>query len=291
MDKVKNKKVVKKQAETKVTQEVKETKEVKITETTSANKLVIKKPEFSMDSMKNFAKANPKVISILTIVAYALIAVFSFAGVDLLVQYLNNDYSIAVVNGDRVPKSEYMKRLEQINGQKVVTQLIDETLFRAEAESKGVTATKEEIDDLVNQYIEYVGGEEKLNQALKDSKSTMEDFRYSLESDILAKKVVTADITVTDDELVAFFEQYADQMYPNEVKKDESGKVTSPIFSEKKEEVKEIYLNQQFVQLKTTWLADRKSQVVIQDNFTTKPEYGFFKATISLFENFRTAVN
>jgi hypothetical protein len=53
----------------------------------------------------------------------ALVAIWLL--VDLFVQYLNNDYSIAVVNGTKIPRSEFVHRLEMSYGEEVENTLVE----------------------------------------------------------------------------------------------------------------------------------------------------------------------
>jgi hypothetical protein len=145
-----------------------------------------------------------------------------------------------------------------------------------------MTVTKEEIDTVVTQYQEYLGGKEALDKALKDRNSTLDEIRYSIETELLAKKLVTENTNVTDEELKAFYEKYGSQMFPTEAKKDAAGKDILPDFESKKSQIKEVYLNQQYVNGKDAWLLERKKSVNIINNYTTKPTYGLFKSTMNL---------
>jgi hypothetical protein len=243
----------------------------------------------ALKSVREFIAKNSKVVSI---VGYVLIAIASFALVDLFVQYLNNGYSIAVVDGSRIARKEYEKRLEQISGQSISTQLIDEMIFRQAAEEAKITVTSAEVDVVIKQYEDYLGGADALQKALDERKSNLADIKASIETDLLAKKVVTKDVKVSDADLKSFYEQYGSQMFPNEVTKDatDSTKEILPDFETKKAEILDIYLNQQYISNKDAWLAERKKSVTVQDNYANKPTYGLFKATGNLVQSLTEAV-
>ena len=219
---------------------------------------------------------------------WVVLFVVAIVCVDLLVQYMNNDMSIAVVNGKRLTKDVFYARLEKLQGQTVSDSLIKEEIVAELANKDKVSVSDFEIGIIVNYYINKLGSEKDLNDALTSKGWTMSDLRDDIRRNLLEEKVATKDIAITDEELQTFFDQYKAQIYPSE---------TDPKFAGKKEEIKVHYIGQKFQEVQSTWQTSYQSiydSLRIQNNFTSKPNYGFMSATINavqgLYEQVKTYV-
>ena len=257
-------------------------------------KITFKKPEISKMKFKvkmpDFSKIkawNWKPVA--KIVALVLIIVGSFALIDLGVQYLNNDYSVAIVNGVRISKSNWNKLLQQAYGQAAASQLIDNEIIKQEAKKDGYTASKEEVSTQVDQIIESLGGQEAYEAALKANNLTDKDLRDEIELDILVTKILTPSITYTDDDLKSFFDQYSSAMFPTETAALESGAKLD--FDTYKAKTTTYYIQQQVSNKKSTWLSSKESEYKIQNNATTKPTYGLFTTTSNNIKNLMNSTN
>lgn len=256
-------------------------------------KFTVKKPESSkmkirvkMPDISNFfekVKAWKSWKLVGKVVSLVLIIVGSFALIDLGVQYLNNDYSVAIVNGVRVSKSEWNKLLQQAYGQAAAGQLIDNEIIKQEAEKEGYTASNEEISSQVDQIINSLGGQEAYEAALEANNLTDKDLREEIELDILVTKILTPSITYSDEDLKSFFDQYSSAMFPTETAALESGAKLD--FDTYKAQTTTYYVQQQVSNQKSTWLASKESEYKIQDNSATKPSYGLFTTTSNIFKN------
>jgi hypothetical protein len=217
------------------------------------------------------------------IVALVLIIVGSFALIDLGVQYLNNDYSVAIVNGVRISKSEWNKLLQQAYGQAAASQLVDNEIIRQEAKKDGYTASDEEISSQVDQIINSLGGQDAYEAALEANNLTDKDLREEIELDILVTKILTPSITYSDDDLKSFFDQYSSAMFPTETAALQEGAKLD--FDTYKAQTTTYYVQQQVSNQKSTWLASKESEYKIQNNATSKPSYGLFKTTSNIIKN------
>ncbi len=255
-------------------------------------KISFKKPTPSNIKIKlkmpDFKKIFNKIKSgnwkpVLKIVGLVLIIVGSFALIDLGVQYLNNDYSVAIVNGSRISKSEWNKLLQQAYGQAAATQLIDNEIIAQEAKKANVTASDEEIQSQIDQIKTSVGGDEAYAQALVANNLTEAQLKDEIRLDILTTKLLTPTITYTDADLKSFFTQYSDQMFPTETAALEEGAKLD--FDTYKSQVTTYYVQQQISNTKSTWLTGKEEEYKIQNNSTSKPAYGLFSTTINIFKN------
>jgi len=253
----------------------------------------IKKPNIKFVKPKiKFSKLDFK--SLITnkafrVFLYVLSAIVVFILVDLFVQYLNNGYSVAVVNGSRISKSKYHKELEAMYGPTIASQLIDEKLITLEAKNADVTASDEEIQAQLDDIIESIGGQEAYEAALLANNITEEQLRDDIRLDILAREILEPTIEYTDDDIKAFFEQYSSAMFPNETAALEEGEMLD--YELYKDEVKTYFIRQQVENEKYTWLESLKSEYSIQDNSTSKPKYGVLSATINIFRNILEEAN
>lgn len=167
---------------------------------TQENVIKIKKPKIKIVTPKikfakpniNFKKPNFKNMvssKIFKTILYVLAGIVVFILVDLFVQYLNNGYSVAVINGNRISKAKYHKELEATYGPTVASQLIDDTLIKLEAKKAGVEATDEEINAQLNEIIKSVGGQEAYESALAANNITENQLKDDIKLDILAKDI------------------------------------------------------------------------------------------------------
>ena len=249
--------------------------------------LRIKKPQINLSKIK-FKASKPNLNKLLNnktfkIFLMVFVAVLAFVLIDFLFQYLNNGYSVAVVDGVRIPKSVYHQRLEKQYGQSIAQQLIDEQLIKSEAKKAGVEATEQELQLRLEEIIASVGGEEAYDAALIANNITEEELLDQIELDILSRKVLEPRIEYTDDDVKAFFDQYSSAIFPTETAELEEGeKLDYELY---KEDVKDIYIQQEVENEKYTWLESLYSEYKIQDNSVNKPKYGILSATINIMRN------
>ncbi len=234
----------------------------------------VKLPKF-----KNTESMKPA----LKIVGMVALVIVSFSLIDLAVQYLNNDYSVAVVNGVRISKGIWHDRLEKAYGGAVATQLIEDQIIESEAKKADVSVSKEEIDAEIDKIIESIGGQEMFESALVANNITLEELRDQIEIDLLSTKILSPSLEYTEDDVKEFFNQYSDVIFPNETAALEEGAKLD--FETYKDQVEETYIQQQVQTKRTSWLTEKKAEYKIQDNSTGKPKYGFLTITTNIVNN------
>ena len=246
----------------------------------------IKKPD--LKNIKNTFK-NPIWKSVLKVVGLTLIILGSFIGVDLFIQYLNNDYSVAVVNGERVSKSQYYKLLDQAYGETISQTLIENTLIRQEAKKEGIELTQEEVDAELQNTIDYVGGQEEYDATLLSNGITNDDVIEQIELSLLTRKIISPTLEYTEDDVKSFFDQYSSLMFPSETNALEEGeKLNYDLY---KDEAESVYVDQLVSDAKDTWLKELESTAKIQNNAIEKPEYGILTITRNIINNFIDSTN
>lgn len=251
----------------------------------------IKKPNIKLGKIK-FKKPDFKNIlsnKIFKTFLVVLGAVLVFILIDLFFQYLNNDYSVAVIDGVRIPKSTYHKRLESQYGQSTAQQLIDEQLIKLEAKKMGVTASEDEIQERLDDIITSIGGQDSYEAALVANNITEQELKLQIELDILATKILEPELEYTEEDLKEFFDQYSSVIFPTETAQLEEGeKLDYELY---KEDVEDIYIQQEVENSKFSWLERLSNEYRIQDNSTVKPKYGVLTATINIFSNMFEEIN
>lgn len=220
---------------------------------------------------------------VLKIGGMVLLIIGSLALIDLAVQYLNNDYSVAVVNGTRISKNVWNDRLQKAYGSAVASQLIEDQIIKSEAKKADVSVSKEDIDKEVDRIVESIGGEELFNSALEANNITLAELKDQIEVDLLSTAILKPTLEYTEEDVKEFFNQYSDVIYPEETAALEEGAKLD--FEKFKDDVEEVYVQQQVQTELNTWLGEKRAEYKIQDNSTGKPKYGFLTITTNIVNN------
>lgn len=99
---------------------------------------------------------------------------------------------------------------------KAVNDLIIRHFIGEEAKKHGISASDEEVKEVMDKITQKVGGVEKLQDQISVSGLTMEQFKDSIKSDIIAKKVVdkmSENMTITDEEVKEYYEKNKDTKF------------------------------------------------------------------------------
>jgi hypothetical protein len=232
-----------------------------------------------LPKVKNVESLKPA----LKIIGIVILIIGSLALIDLAVQYFNNDYSVAVVNGVRIPKREWHERLETAYGASVATQLVEDEIIRLEAKKKDIVVSEEDIDAEVNRIVESIGGDEMFQSALEANNLTIEELRDQIETDLLTTEILAPDLEYEEKDVQDFFTQYSDVIFPEETAELEEGELLD--FEEYKGETEEVFIQQEVQNLRASWIAEKKDEYKIQNNATSKPSYGFLTITTNIVNN------
>ena len=241
------------------------------TDLKAVTKKGFKFPKFDMKKLKLAELKSKKWFMPLV---YVLIFVLAFGLVDFMVQYLNNGYSMAVVNGVRISKSEYYSRLDKAYGAQASSALIDEELILQEGAKQKVTVTQGDIDTKVADIKTSLGGDTQFQAALTANNITLSDLQRQIKLQIITTKILQPTLKYTEQDVIDFFNQNKATLYPAGAK-----------YADNKTDVTNQFIAQKVDDAKTTWLATLRSQGKIQNNITAQPSYGLFKTTINVAKN------
>ena len=145
---------------------------------------------------------------------------------------VTNATAVAIVNGQRITRRAFVDRLEQVTGEQVLSDLINEQLIGQAAKKAKVTVTSAEVEAEMEKLREQIGP--SFDSVLAQYGMTVEDLQKNMELNLLVFKVSTKDVTVSEDALMSFFEEHkSDYDQPEMVK-------ASHILVETEEKAKEI---------------------------------------------------
>ena len=145
---------------------------------------------------------------------------------------VTNATAVAIVNGQRITRRAFVNRLEQVTGEQVLSDLINEQLIGQAAKKAKITVTSAEVDAEMEKLREQIGP--SFDSVLAQYGMTVEDLQKNMELNLLVFKVSTKDVTVSEDALMSFFEEHkSDYDQPEMVK-------ASHILVETEEKAKEI---------------------------------------------------
>ena len=227
------------------------------------------KIQFDKEKLTTFAKSAGKIVGLLLILLL----------VDVFVQYLNNDYSVAIVNGKRIPKREYISNLENLYGKQMAESMIEEELVQQLALEKEVSVDDEDISEAYEKIVNQIGGEDALKTALATNNMTEEQLKEQLQNELLLQEIIRPTLEYTDEDLGKFFEEYKEFLFED---------VADVKFEDEKEMIEEYYIEQKTYEGREEVINEFKKDITIQVNVPGSDDevkYGFFKATSNLISN------
>ncbi|MGZ4031449.1 MAG: peptidylprolyl isomerase [Tumebacillaceae bacterium] len=123
--------------------------------------------------------------------------------------FTSADKTVATVNGVKLYEKDFNTKLAQAQGKDVLKKMIDDQIITSEAAKLKITNTdaevKKELDGLVKD--KFGGDQSKFEQALKDYNIKLDDLKHDIATNLLAKKIATKDVKVTDDEIKKYYDQ------------------------------------------------------------------------------------
>lgn len=113
----------------------------------------------------------------------------------------------AIVNGKLITRYSLIASLEKTQGKQALDNLVTEALIKQEVKKANITVTQAEIDtDLAKIEAQVSSQGLTLDQALAKEKITKKDLIAQLTLQKQLEKILSKDITVTDDEIKQYIE-------------------------------------------------------------------------------------
>lgn len=205
------------------------------------------------------------------VLLWLAVFIVTLVTIDYAVQYLNNKASVAIVNGERIFRGEFHDELESVYGTTIASQMIDERLFKQEAERLNITVSEDDIAGKIEEFEEQYGGPEGLLDALAASNLDMEELRDRIASNLIVEKILADDIEVTDEEIQEYYEQYQDQ--------------TDQSLEDSRGQIEASLRNQKLQEAYQPWVTELREDANIKNNIENPKDYSFLGITRAFFED------
>ena len=137
-------------------------------------------------------------------------AILIIAAILIYAMVVSTDKTVASVGGEKIKEAELHDTLVKNYGAETVNQLITDKIVELEADKEGIKVTDKEIQKEIDTLAESYGGEDTLKEQLEASGSSLAELKQDIVVYLHTKKLVEPRITVTDDEISAYFEENKD---------------------------------------------------------------------------------
>lgn len=173
-------------------------------------------------------KLNPKKLIVLLL----LISILS----SILIGCSNSgsDEVVAQVNDVKITKDEFYDYLVSQNGDDAINALILEKIIELELKENNIKITQDQIDAEYQKAIESYGDEATMEQALAYYGYTKDEFLNNIKMNLSIEALIEPSITITDDEIKAYFDENKDDFNQAEQVK------ASHILLDTEEEAKQV---------------------------------------------------
>lgn len=150
--------------------------------------------------MKKLPKTSRKIVIFLIIAASFLTLISGCSS-------KSSREVVARVNGEEISKDELYDVMVKSIGEDALNYLISQKIIDLEAKKQNIVVTNEDINKELEKVYAYYGGEEAFKQSLQMSGYSFEEYKKSLSMNIKTKKLLQPRISITEDEMKAYFEE------------------------------------------------------------------------------------
>ncbi len=160
----------------------------------------------------NFMKPQKVIIYVLALV---------IIGAAALIIFMQYDPAVALVNGEKIKRSDLYELMYRQGGKDLLDSLIIEKLILQEGKKNGVSVSEEDVDAEIKEIIEqhFMGSEDQFSSYLENQDISEETIRHELRVNLMAREIVLADLEITDKEAREYFEENREYFnIPEEVK-------------------------------------------------------------------------
>ncbi len=136
-----------------------------------------------------------------------LVLALVIVGAVALIIFMQHDPAVALVNGEKIKRSDLYAAMYMQGGRDVLDNIIIERLILQEGKKCGLLINKEEIDaeidSIIGEY--YMGNEDTFKSDLESQGISMDFLRNNLRVNLMLEKIVTADLEISDKEAREYF--------------------------------------------------------------------------------------
>ncbi|MDR6882922.1 peptidyl-prolyl cis-trans isomerase [Bacillus sp. 3255] len=114
---------------------------------------------------------------------------------------------VAKVNGVSISSDQLYQAMLTSGGEQTLDSLISEELINQEGQKAGIQVTDEDIEKEIASVQGSYGSEAEFQQALTSYGMTIDDLKKSMKSQVLLKKILKPQVTITDDEIKKYYDE------------------------------------------------------------------------------------
>ncbi len=139
------------------------------------------------------------------LLALALVIIGAVA----LIIFTQYDPAVALVNGEKIKRSDLYELMYRQSGKDLLESLIIERLILQEGKKSGISVSEADVDAEIEEIIEqhFMGSEDQFTLYLDTQGVTMDTIRHELMINLVAQGIVLADLEITDKEAREYFEE------------------------------------------------------------------------------------
>lgn len=145
-----------------------------------------------------------------------LFIILILVGLILLAYYKKNWFVAAMVNNQPITNFELLSRMNQQFRQQTINQMVNEKIIKDEGRKKGVTISKNDIDNKISQLEQNVGGAEVLDSLLTQQGQTKSSIRSQLAIQLTIEKLYSKEATTSSEEVDKFILDNKDSLRATE---------------------------------------------------------------------------
>lgn len=140
------------------------------------------------------------------IIGFAIVAVSVF-----IIVFISEDTEyVATVNGEGISEETLYEVLMDQYGSDTLSSLITEEIIRQEISKEEIDIAQEEIDEEMQAYEEYYGGEDLFLETLETNGVEISEVESDIEIYLATNQLLKNRITLTDEEIESYFEENKD---------------------------------------------------------------------------------
>ncbi|WP_209122940.1 peptidylprolyl isomerase [Alkalihalobacillus sp. BA299] len=121
--------------------------------------------------------------------------------------YFTKGERVASVNGQPIYKDQLYDMLVTQYGAEAIDSLITDIIVEEEVKKENISVSQEDLDEEMTVYTESYGGEESFNELLASSGIERTTIEQDIETFLAIKKLLEPRISITEEELTAYFEE------------------------------------------------------------------------------------
>ncbi len=138
-----------------------------------------------------------------------LVLALVILGAVVLIMFMQYDPAVAVVNGEKVKRSDLYAAMYMQGGKDTLDSIIIGRLILQEGKNLGLSVEAEDVDNELQNIIDqhFMGMEDQFESYLENQGVSMDFIRNETRISLMAEKIVTHDLEIGDSEAREYFEE------------------------------------------------------------------------------------